>query len=149
MTEALADAPRRPGKPFQKGQSGNPAGRRPGARSLLAELSQHRLNAEADAIVTAIITAAKAGDPTAMRLCAERLLPVRRGAPVVIDLPAIKVAADVPAAIAAVVAAVGSGDVSPEEGAAIAEVIEANRRAIETTDLESRLAALEAEKHGQ
>ena len=50
----------------------------------------------------------------------------------------------VPDVTAAIVEAVAGGDVTPEEGAAVAAVVETHRRAIETEDLERRLAALEA-----
>lgn len=135
--------PRRPGA-FQPGQSGNPAGRPKGARSRLALLTQQHLDGEATAIVAAVIAAAKAGEPTAMRLCIERLMPARKGAPVLLDLPPITAAADVPRAMAAVCEAVAEGEISPEEGAAVAGIVDASRRAIETADLESRIAALEA-----
>ena len=36
------------------------------------------------------------------------------------------------------------GDLSPEEGQAVAAVLETQRRAIETAELEARIAALEA-----
>ena len=42
----------------------------------------------------------------------------------------------------------GRGDLSPEEGGAVAAVLEAQRRAIETMELERRIAALEAAKEG-
>ena len=48
--------------------------------------------------------------------------------------------------LSAVAAAVAAGDVTPEEGQAIAAVVEAHRRAIETTEIEQRLAALEAKQ---
>ena len=49
-------------------------------------------------------------------------------------------------AIAAVVAAVSSGELSAEEAAAITGVLDANRKAIEAVDLERRIATLEAAK---
>jgi hypothetical protein len=42
--------------------------------------------------------------------------------------------------------AMGAGEITPEEGAAFAAVLEVKRRAIETTELEARVAALEEKK---
>jgi hypothetical protein len=39
--------------------------------------------------------------------------------------------------------ALGAGDLSPEEGAAVAGILETQRRAVETVELERRLTALE------
>gem|GEM_PF-5878136 len=73
-----------------------------------------------------------------------RLWPERRGRPVDgLDLPAMASAADLAAGVGAVAAAVVAGVVSPEEGQAIAAVMEAHRRALETADLEQRIVALE------
>jgi hypothetical protein len=42
--------------------------------------------------------------------------------------------------------AVAGGDLSPEEGQAVGAIIEAQRRALETVELERRIAALEQAK---
>ena len=52
-------------------------------------------------------------------------------------------AAGVVAALAAIVAAMGDGTLSPDEASAVSAVIEVQRRAIETTELETRLRAVE------
>ena len=57
-------------------------------------------------------------------------------------------AAGVIAALAAVIAAMGDGTLSPDEAAAVSSVIEGQRRAIETGGLEARLRAIE-EKIGE
>jgi hypothetical protein len=46
-------------------------------------------------------------------------------------------------ALAAVAGAVGRGELTPEEGRAVAGLLEAQRRAVETAELERRVAALE------
>ena len=60
-----------------------------------------------------------------------------------IEVTPISTAADTVAATGAVVAAVATGAISPEEGQAVAGVIEFQRRAIETNDLAARIEALE------
>jgi len=59
-------------------------------------------------------------------------------------LPAVQTAADLPAALGAIVAAVARAVLTPEEGQAVGVVLEAQRRAIETADHELRLLAIEA-----
>jgi hypothetical protein len=56
----------------------------------------------------------------------------------------IKTTADVVSALAAVTAAMASGHLSPAEAVEVASVVELQRRAIETQEIEIRLHALEA-----
>ena len=128
---------------FQPGQSGNPAGKPPGTRSkVLAELD--RLGAEgAQAVLQAVLAAAQNGDIAAAALVLKRCWPEARGRAVRLSLPPISTAADTVAATGAVVDAVATGAISPEEGQAVAGVIEFQRRAIETNDLAARIEALE------
>lgn len=80
----------------------------------------------------------------ALEALARRLWPERRGKPVRFALPEIKTAADIVPALAAVAQAVANGSLTPEEGQAVAGVLETQRKAIETVDLEARIAAMEA-----
>jgi len=64
---------------FQKGVSGNPAGRPPGARNRATALAEQLLEGEARRLVRQAIDRAMGGDVLAMRLCLERILPVLRG----------------------------------------------------------------------
>ena len=89
-------APRHSGQ-WKKGQSGNPAGMPKGTRATM--LAEKLMEDDAENIVRAVVSAAKAGDPTAMRLCVERLVPLRKGRPVVFDLPPVKTAADIAGAV--------------------------------------------------
>jgi hypothetical protein len=59
---------------FQPGQSGNPNGRPKGVIDKRAEL-RGLLEPHAKEIVEKLIECAKDGDPTALRLCIERLIP--------------------------------------------------------------------------
>ena len=128
---------------FSKGQSGNPAGKPPGARHRATILAEKLMGDDAEDIVRAVVNAAKAGDPTAMRLCIERLIPVRKGRPVVFDLPPVKTAADIAGAVGELARAMAAGELTTDEASAAASVIEMHRRAIETTEIELRLQRLE------
>jgi hypothetical protein len=89
------------------------------------------------------IDLALAGDTTALRLCLDRILPPCKSRPIVIALPDVTGAADVTAALSTIIAAMGAGALSPDEAATVCSVIELQRRAIETAELETRLRAIE------
>jgi Family of unknown function (DUF5681) len=72
---------------FQKGQSGNPAGRPRGSRNKTTVLMQNLLEGEAEAIGRKAIEMAKGGDMAAIRVCMDRLAPARRGAAISCELP--------------------------------------------------------------
>lgn len=83
---------------------------------------------------------------SAARVLADKLLPNARSRPITLMLPSMEKAAELPAAIGAVLASMASGSITPDEAATIAGVMEQKRRAIETVDILARLEALEAEK---
>ena len=80
---------------------------------------------------------------TAARLVLDRIAPPRKGRPVVFDLPEVETAADVLTALGSVVQAVAAGDLTPDEGLTVAGLLEAKRKAIETVEIERRIAVLE------
>jgi Family of unknown function (DUF5681) len=131
------------GRPFARGQSGNPAGRPPGAHNRKTLAAAVLLDGEAEALTRRAVELALAGDPTALRLCLERILPPCRERAVKFTLPPIESAADVAAAMKAVAAALADGVITPGEGEAIARIVVTFVRTIETSDFERRLAALE------
>ena len=143
---AVKSAKNQRGRPFQKGQSGNPGGKPPGTRARVTVLGEKIMQDNADAIVKSVVEAAKNGDACAMRLCVERLIPVRKGRPVKFDLPAIETPADIANALGAVAGAMAEGELTPDEANAVAGVIEFRRRAIETVEHEERIRKLE-ERH--
>ena len=83
------------------------------------------------------------GHMRAADILLRRLWPERKGRPVLLDLPSITAPSDIVAALGAVADAVAAGEVSPEEGAAVAGILETQRRAAETVELERRIATLE------
>src|SRR6516225_9807088 len=59
----------RRGRPFEKGRSGNPAGRPRGSRNRSTLAAQLLLQGEAEALTRKAVELALGGDPTALRLC--------------------------------------------------------------------------------
>jgi Family of unknown function (DUF5681) len=143
---SMADPEKTGGKQagkFRPGESGNPSGKPPGTRHKLTLAAEILLDGEAEALTRKAIDLALEGDTTALRLCLERIVPPRKSRKVAFDLPKIQKAEDLLPAFAAVVAAMGAGDLALDEAATVVGVLEAKRKAIETVDIEKRLAALE------
>jgi len=133
------------GRPFPKGQSGNPAGRPPGARNHASLMAELLLEGEGEALTRRAIELALEGDTTALKLCLERILPQRRSRRVIFDLPPIDRIEDLGKAIESVLQGAASGHLLLDEAAALIGMMEFRRKALETIDLEQRLQALEAE----
>jgi hypothetical protein len=135
MDELVSRAPPEPvrGRPFKKGQSGNPRGRRYGSRNRATLAAAALLDGEAEALTRKAVKLTLDGDPMALRLCLERILPPWRERPVRFALPPIESAADVSPAMNAVTSALAGGKITPGEAERIAMVIETFARAINTT----------------
>ena len=131
------------GRPFERGRSGNPAGRRAGSLNKTTEAAAALLAGESEALTRRAVELALGGDPTAMRLCMERVLPPCRERTVKFSLPPIEAARtgkscgpsphDVSLAMDAVTSALARGEITPGEAERIAGVVDTFVRAIETT----------------
>ena len=76
-------------------------------------------------------------------MCLDRLVPPRKDRAVLFDLPPIAETADLPKATGAILHALAAGELTPAEAADISKSVDAHVRAIEATDLHTRLARLE------
>jgi hypothetical protein len=133
---------RGPGRPFTRGQSGNPAGRPAGSRNKATEMAQALLDGQANSIVQKCIELAVEGNPAALKLCLERLVP-RQARSVKLALPKIESAADIGPAMGTIAAAVADGSVAPCDAFELSRVIENWLRALEAGDFDRRLRELE------
>src|SRR5262249_10795753 len=134
---------RGPGRRFLPGRSGNPAGRPKGARCKATMLAEQLLDGQAEALVQKAVELALAGDGVALRLCVERIIPPRRERPVNFGLPSVSSANDATAAMAAIVAGVVRGHLTPGEAGELSKLVACFVTAIEAADFDSRLRALE------
>ena len=71
------------------------------------------------------------------------LVPDAKDAPTTVDLPEIRGSADLLAGVNAILSAVAAGEITPGEGKAMVDLLEAARKAYEACDLSERLAVLE------
>lgn len=127
---------------FEKGKEPGP-GRPRGSRNR-ATVWLDELGAEGTAeIIRVVDREARKGDMRAAWLMLSRTWPHRRGRLVELDLPPVETSAGLIQAHAAVVAALSRAEITPDEAASIATVLETQRRAIETHDHTRRIRALE------
>jgi hypothetical protein len=148
MSDADKTSSKQRGRPFAPGVSGNPQGRPVGSLNKITKLAQGLLDDDAAELFKALIAAAKGGDATAMRLCAERILPARRDRPVEYSLPQINCGADAALAMNQILEGVAQGTLTPSEGDAFAKLIESAAKISELAVLEERVRRLE-EASGQ
>jgi hypothetical protein len=129
---------------FSKGRSGNPRGKPKGARHRTTLAAEALLDGEAEALTRKAIEMALSGDGTAMRLCLDRILPPRRERPVTFRLPRLEGAENAVGAMAAITSAVATGEITPGEAAELSKLVEAYLKAVEASEFDQRLRAIEA-----
>ena len=127
---------------FPKGQSGNPAGRPAGSRNAATQLAEALLDGEAEALIKKLVERALEGDPAMLKLAVERIVP-RRARTHSFALPEINSAADLAPAMNAIARAAAEGAITPFDAAELARLVETALRAVETSEFDRRLAALE------
>jgi Family of unknown function (DUF5681) len=128
---------------FQKGQSGNPAGRKKGLTAHLTTELHKAVAADAMMIVKSIIASAKAGDVESRRAFL-KLLP-RGKWPTPFERPAITSPADIPKPIDAVINAAGAGDLPLDDAEKVVGMIDSLRQAYETVSLAAQIEEIRDE----
>lgn len=134
---------RAPKTAFKPGQSGNPQGKAKGTLSHASRILLKLMQGGAEEITTAVIDQAKAGNLAAARLILERIVPPAKERAISIALPNISTIDGITNAQAAILQAVADGELLPGEAATLTGIVENRRKAIETEELEKRIAALE------
>jgi hypothetical protein len=84
---------------------------------------------------------AKAGDVQMLKFLLDRILPRDRS--VCVDIPQMEAASDAIDALGAIIDAVGSGRIAPNEGSAVASLVVARARMINDAELNLRLDDIE------
>ena len=137
------------GKPFQPGNKFG-RGRPRGSRNKLAVAAQELINLHSDSIVrTSIIVAVKDKKVAPLLALLDRIVPVRKEAPVNIgSLPTGNIS-EVSKSSEALVKKATSGKLTITEAQGIADLLEGRRKVIETEDLALRLAALESQNESK
>ena len=129
---------------FKQGHPGGP-GRPRGSRNAVNLILDQLAVGGAEDMVKKMIEAASGGDRVAARLVLSRIWSAPKGRALEIDLPEIKTPADLVEAHAVVASAISDQRLTPQDGAAIATVLESHRRAFELVVQEARVQKLEQE----
>jgi hypothetical protein len=127
------------GRPFAKGQSGNPAGRPAGAKNTATLAAEALLEGEAEALTRKAVELAMAGNALALKLCLDRVYAPRRERAVAFAMPTIESAEDLAAAMTAIADATARGDLTPAEAFDLARVAERFLPVIDARNEELRL----------
>ena len=115
-------APPPRGRPFVKGQSGNPAGR-PSRAYKAAYIAGALIANKTVPLTRKLLDLALAGDHAALRMCLDRIAPPLREAPVLLDLPPLMNQGDLADAIAALIDAAARGVLSATQAAKLARTM--------------------------
>ncbi len=129
---------------WKKGVSGNPSGRPPGSRNKATEVMEQLLEGESERLIRKAIELALKGNPIALRLCVERLLPVCKERRIQLDLKEVPNPTDLPLDYSDVIVAVAEGRITPGEGSSLAGILTAHICNIEPADLARRVQELES-----
>lgn len=119
-------------------------GKTPGARHRVTRAVEALLDGQHEALTKTAIDKALEGDMVALRLCMDRIAPARKDAPISFPMPQITTASDVVAASSALLGAVASGEVTPDEAGRVMALLSGHRLIVEAGDHGARLSALEA-----
>jgi hypothetical protein len=144
--QSLPDPPpHRPmrGRPFQKGNGG----RKPGSRNRTTVMAQALLEGDMDALRSKGRELALAGNTQMLIFFLNRMQPKERC--VRIDLPELDRSSDAVDALAIVIRAAATGQISPSEAAAFTSMIANYARTINIAEYEERLTKIEEQLRGQ
>jgi hypothetical protein len=101
------------------------------------------LDGQASAILQKAIELALKGDPTALRLCLERISPPRKERVIDLPLPQINKARDASVALTSILSGVAEGRITPGEAESLARTVHIHTQVMETEELARRVDELE------
>jgi hypothetical protein len=135
------------GRPFEPGnQFGR--GRPQGSRNR-PKPGSDLLNKSGDLMDECVRRALEEGDRSAMRLCMERISPIRRGAPLLFKLPTMRSARDAERAAGEVTLALQRGQCTLPEATELMRFLQAHVQLLEDVQMEHRLYELERKIEGR
>lgn len=128
---------------FRKGQSGNPAGRKPGTVTTPTKIRQ-QIDAAFPNILQKVIEQAENGDMTAAKILIDRICPTLKPQSIPIR---INIGGNLSETGGNILDATLSGQISPDTGAALISALSHQVKILEADEILRRLAALEDVQH--
>lgn len=141
------------GRPFQKGQSGNPKGKTPNALNAAHRLIRQKLEASAEAVIDALIARATSrdkdgrpnGSTDALELIVSRLCPPLKHAPrQPFELGALDTVEDCKQASVRIAAAAAGGQLDDDHAAALSARVSDVAKIVTGAQLAERIERLES-----
>jgi len=128
---------------FQKGTSGNPAGRPKGVKDRRVKYRE-LIESHAAKLIKATVAKALDGDMAALRLCLERICPPIKAKDELVHIAELK--GNLTSQGQTIITAMGAGTIAPSEAARMLQALAAQARIIEVDELDRRVSALEARR---
>jgi len=120
LPEQRSSVPIPRGRPWPKGQSGNPQGRprqsAPSRAHKAAYVAHSLFDRKTVRLIERAIGWAEGGDKTMLRAYLQRIVPPRQEAPVSLNVPTIETHHDLTVAMRAVANAVAQGEITSAQG---------------------------------
>lgn len=143
MSNSKTEIPKTRGRPFARGQSGNPAGKPRGTRHGATLMAEALMQDASEALVQKFIAKALDGSMPALLLAMKRLVPPCRERPLQFQLPPLESAADAPAAIRCILAGLAEGALTEGEVKTLVGLVETYLKLHSEIENDRRLTALE------
>lgn len=125
---------------YKKGQSGNPAGRPKGIPDKRVAYRQ-AIESRAEELIKKTVDLAMAGDMAALRLCIDRICPAIKFKDEPVQIESFD--GELADKGEAVLNALASGTITPDESASVMRTLSAQAKIVETDELIKRIEALE------
>ena len=132
---------------FQKGKSGNPAGRPRGSRNKATLMMEQLLEDHGQEILDKLIARALEGDTHAIGIYMDRTMPRCKERTITLDAGPIRNLQDVVNVAAAIVDALAQGEITPTEAEKAMNILRFPLDAVLALDLERRVAVIEQKLH--
>jgi hypothetical protein len=130
---------------FVPGQSGNPAGKRPGTRNRATQLRERLAEDDVAVVVKALMDQVRAGDGVAVRLVSNLLFPKPRDREIDLGLPPLDAGTTLTQMLNRVLSLMAAGEITIDEASRIARLVErlapAGAATTTTTEAADRTAA--------
>ena len=139
----IANATNKQRQGFQKGKSGNPAGKVKGTLNKTTALAKKLLAEDIEDITKNLVMLAKNGDMTAIKIVIDKLIPNQKSSQISFELPTIKTATDIAGGFSQILEQVSTGEISVADAKDVGSILESARKTYEIEELEKRIDDLQ------
>jgi len=133
----------RPPHLFKPGQSGNPAGKKPGTCNRATRALEELLEGQGLALTQKAVDMALAGDTVALKICIDRIFPPRKDRPMTFALPPINTARDAADVMSSIMNAVAAGQLTPADASELSKVVACTVKSFEAAEFADSLASID------